>query len=78
MAKKNNNNNPAYLTKRRLVSAARSGIKQAAEETMKLVGYNVVAKDGWVVKLFADGSIEKISPIPVAKSTAKKTGIVLD
>lgn len=52
-----------YLTKRLLVSAARRGIREAAEETMKIMGYIVIAKDGWVVKKYADGSIEKLSPI---------------
>jgi hypothetical protein len=30
---------------------------------MRVMGYNVVAKDGWVVKIFPDGTTEKISPI---------------
>ena len=53
----------AYLTKRLLVSAAKRGVRQAAEETMQLMGYNVIAKGGWVVKKYADGRIEKIEPI---------------
>jgi hypothetical protein len=52
-----------YLTKRILISATKKGFKQAAEETMRVMGYNVVAKDGWVVKIFPDGTTEKISPI---------------
>ncbi|MBX3241460.1 MAG: hypothetical protein KIT80_10775 [Chitinophagaceae bacterium] len=78
MAKKNSNGTPVYLTKRRLVSAARLGVKRAAAETMEVAGYNVVAKGGWVVKQFADGSTERISRIPVAKSAVKKGPIVLD
>lgn len=52
-----------YLTKRILESAARQGFRKAAEETMKVMGYNVIAKDGWVMKMFPDGTFEKISPI---------------
>ena len=52
-----------YLTKRILISAARRGFKKAAEETMRVMGYNVIAKDGWVVKIFPDGTTEKISPL---------------
>ncbi len=52
-----------YLTKRRLVSAAKSGIRKAAAETMEVMGYVVIAEDGWLVKKYADGRIEKISPI---------------
>ena len=37
---------------------------RAAEEAMEIMGYNVIALNGWVVKIFPDGSIEKISEIP--------------
>jgi hypothetical protein len=62
MAKKKSARNP-YLTKRILLSAAKSGVKQAAKETMDIMGYVVVAHEGWIVKKFADGSIEWIAPI---------------
>ena len=52
-----------YLTKRILISASKQGFKKAAEETMQIMGYNVIAKDGWIVKIFLDGSIEKITQI---------------
>ena len=51
------------LTRQMLESAARKGIRQAAKETMEVMGYTVIARDGWVIKLFPDGSFEKISPI---------------
>jgi hypothetical protein len=62
------NANEEYLTKRIVVRAARRGIKEASKETMNAMGYNVIAKDGWVVKKFQDGSIEKINPIDVPAS----------
>ena len=52
-----------YLTKRILISAARRGFKKAAEEAMAIMGYVVIAKDGWVVKKYADGTIEKMTPL---------------
>ena len=52
-----------YLTKRILVSAAKRGIREAADETMRIMGYIVIAKDGWVVKKYANGDIEKIVKI---------------
>jgi hypothetical protein len=52
-----------YLTKRKLVSAARAGVRKAADETMKLMGYTIIADNGWIVKKYTDGRIEKISPI---------------
>jgi hypothetical protein len=66
-----------YLTKRRLISAARTGLKVASEETMAVMGCNVIAEDGWVVKKFANGMVKKLSRIPKSKG-AKKTAIVLD
>jgi hypothetical protein len=58
----------AYLTKRVVANAARKSFKEAAAETMEVMGYNVIAKDGWVVKVDKDGNIlEKISPIPRKK-----------
>jgi hypothetical protein len=57
-----------------LEKAARAGIKKAEAETMAVTGYNVIAKDGWVVKVFADGSKdEKISRLPrIKKLTGKQ------
>ena len=52
-----------YLTKRRLASAARAGIRIAAANTMTVMGYTVVAHEGWVVKKHADGTIEKLTPL---------------
>lgn len=52
-----------YLTKRILISAARRGFKKASEEAMALMGYIVIAKDGWVVKKYADGRIERLNRI---------------
>lgn len=52
-----------YLTKRLLVRLARKAGKAAAKEAMEVMGYVVCAKDGWVIKQFADGSIERIHEI---------------
>lgn len=52
-----------YLTKRILVSAASIGFMRAAARTMSVMGQNVVARDGWVVRVYADGRTERISKI---------------
>jgi hypothetical protein len=62
-AKKRIASKRAYLTKRRLASAARTGIRKAAEDTMRVMGYTIIAEDGWVVKKYEDGRIEKMSQI---------------
>lgn len=61
-AKKTKQSRP-YLTKRLLVSAAKRGIREAADETMRIMGHIVIAKDGWIVKKYANGEIEKIEKI---------------
>ena len=63
----------AYLTKQILLSAVSKGIKAAASATMELQGYNVVAEDGWVVKVYADGTKEKIKKIATVKRPAHIT-----
>jgi len=52
-----------YLTKRILISAAKRGIREAADETMRIMGHIVIAKDGWIVKKYANGEIEKIEKL---------------
>jgi len=66
--KKSSKQPPAYLTKRILVSAARTGVRNAAVETMKLMGYTVIAHEGWVVRKYQDGHIEKISSLETANT----------
>ena len=51
------------LTKKILIKAASVGFSKAAAKTMKVMGYNIIVKDGWVVKKFADGRIKKISKL---------------
>jgi hypothetical protein len=52
-----------YLTKRLLVSAAKSGVRKAAEETMQIMGYTIIAQNGWVVKKYPDGRTLKLKRI---------------
>ena len=51
------------LTKKILKEAASVGFSKAAAKTMKVMGYNVIVQDGWVVKKFANGHIKKISKL---------------
>ena len=48
----------------RIVGEATARAAEEAMEAMEIMGYNVIALNGWVVKIFPDGSIEKISEIP--------------
>ena len=64
----------AYLTKRKLTSAARRGIRKAAEDTLNAIGYNVVVQNGWVVRKGKDGSITNLKRL----ARQKHSKIILD
>lgn len=49
-----------YLTKRIVISKAQSAGRAAAKNAMSVMGYVVTVKDGWVVKMYKDGQIERI------------------
>lgn len=51
------------LTIEVLQKAATVAFSEAATKTMEVMGYNVISKDGWIVKKYADGRIEKISKL---------------
>ena len=36
---------------------------------MDIMGFTVVAQDGWVVKKYADGTVEQITPIQSAENS---------
>lgn len=55
-----------YLTKRLLLRLAKKGFKEAGENAMRRMGYIVIAQDGWVIKKYADGRIEKLSQLETA------------
>ncbi len=51
---------PVYLTKRLLVKLSTKAFRKAATEAMEVMGYVVIEEDGWIIKKFKDGTIEKI------------------
>ncbi|RXF70517.1 hypothetical protein [Arcticibacter tournemirensis] len=53
----------SYLTKRLLVSKAKSAGVTASQDAMGLMGFVVTVKDGWVVKQYADGNTEQLQKI---------------
>ncbi|WP_257666680.1 hypothetical protein [Parapedobacter tibetensis] len=54
----------AYLTKRTLLSKAKAAGKKAARSAMEIMGYVLVAEDGWIVRKNADGTTERVEKIP--------------
>ncbi len=65
----------AYLTKRILVSAARSAIRKASDTAMDVMGYVIKAENGWVIRIDKDGTKKRLSKISQGKKPSK---IVLD
>ncbi len=64
-----------YISKRLVLRGSKKAFKQSANQAMKENGFVIVAKDGWVVKEFSDGTIEKIEKID---TTANDFKVVLD
>jgi len=53
----------AYFSKQSLERAVSKGTKEESQIAIDVVGYTVKELEGWVVKEFEDGTIEKISEI---------------
>ena len=52
-----------YITKRLLKRRSKSAFKSASKEAMEANGYVVVVADGWVVKEFSDGRVERLEKL---------------
>lgn len=52
-----------YITTRFIKSAAQRAFSEASTQAMEDHGYIIVAKDGYVVKQYKSGKIEKIEKI---------------
>jgi hypothetical protein len=53
----------SYLTKRLLLSKAKSAGRNAASQAMNVMGYVITVKDGWVVKQYPNGINEQLQKI---------------
>lgn len=60
-----------YLTKRILIRAAARAGKEAAENAMQVAGFNVVARDGKVLRVYADGREEHLKDLPPSIDISK-------
>jgi len=66
---------PVYLTKRVLKRTSRKAIIRASQRAMKIAGYIVSVQDGWVVRIYRDNKVEKISKL---SPKVKPQEVVLD
>lgn len=71
----NDSKNKAYFTKRILIRKSAEAFKEASAKAMELLGYIVVAREGWVVKEYQDGTVEKMEKI---EANNKNQKLILD
>ena len=57
----------AELTEAVLTRVAGKAIREAAKQAMDTMGYVVIAQDGYIVKKFANGAIEKIKKLKTSR-----------
>ncbi|MCP5347100.1 MAG: hypothetical protein R3F41_08110 [Gammaproteobacteria bacterium] len=62
----------AYLGKRELKRAASKGIREASKQAMEVAGSVLTVEDGWLVRRYEDGRVEKIEKLPAAKMSNLK------
>lgn len=54
-------------SKRMFQRAIKRGVRSAAQETMEVMGYNIIARNGWIVKVFRDGTSQNVKKIQAVK-----------
>lgn len=52
-----------YLTKRLIIHKSKKAFSDGAKKAMKLNGYIIIAHNGWIVKKYKDGQMEKIKKL---------------
>lgn len=55
--------NIKYISTRLVERKSSKAFKEGAKKAMEINGYVVIAQDGWVVKKYENGNIEKIKKI---------------
>ncbi len=63
--------NVEYVSKRLVARGSKRAFKSAATKAMKENGYVVVARDGWVIKEFSNGTVERLHQLVEADANIK-------
>lgn len=64
-----------YISKRLVERKSKVAFKSAAKKAMTNIGYVIVVKDGWVVKEYSNGKVEKIEKLSSHSANQK---LILD
>ncbi|QDH78192.1 hypothetical protein FKX85_03710 [Echinicola soli] len=67
--------NLKYISTRLVERKSSKAFKEGAKKAMEINGYVMVAENGWVVKKFKDGQIEKVKEISHGSENQK---LILD
>lgn len=52
-----------YISTRLVSRKSKSAFQEGSKKAMEVNGYVVIAHDGWVVKKFSDGRIERLEKL---------------
>lgn len=52
-----------YISTRLVSRKSRSAFQEGAKRAMDAIGYVIIVENGWVVKKFLDGTIEKLEQL---------------
>lgn len=64
-----------YISKRLVEQKSNSAFREAAKKAMELNGYVVIAHEGWLVKKYSDGRIEKLERL---QNDRRSLEVILD
>lgn len=64
-----------YISTRLVSNKSRSAFQEGAKRAMETNGYVVVAQDGWVVKKYSNGNIERLEQFEYNQQNLK---VILD
>lgn len=52
-----------YISTRLVINKSRSAFQEGSKRAMEANGYVIIANEGWLIKKFADGTIEKLEQL---------------
>lgn len=64
-----------YISTKLVSDKSKSAFQEGASRAMKTNGYVVIAQDGWVVKKYSDGNIERLEQLELHQQNLK---VILD
>lgn len=57
------NRNIKYISKRLVSNKSKAAFQEGAKKAMERNGYVIIAQNGWLVKKYSDGTIERLKEL---------------